>query len=146
MKGIRKCLYLIFKPWVFEARRIRDHICRIGLMLPEKRNRPRNDACPFLLQCLIPKKNRAARPTTHVMADVPIIMNRLCMMLVDILLPDSTAMKRPAIDILITAMAKAKIAGINGFESHMIPRKKGTKTGNAPMTKNIPVVLRDSFG
>ena len=52
-------------------------------------------------------------------------------MLVDILFPDSTAMKRPAIDMLITAMAKARIAGIDGFESHRVPRKKGAKTGNA---------------
>ena len=68
------------------------------------------------------------------------------MMFVDILLPDSTAIKSPAIDMLTTARAKAMIAGMIGLESHRVPMKKGAKTGNAPMMKNMPVVLRDSFG
>ena len=52
------------------------------------------------------------------------IINRLCMIFVAILFPDRTAMKSPAIDILITARTKATIAGMVGFESHMVPMKK----------------------
>ena len=74
------------------------------------------------------------------------MINRLCMIFVDILFPDKTAIKRPAIDILITATRKAIIAGTAGFACHMVPMRNGARTGSAPMMKNMPVVLRDSFG
>jgi hypothetical protein len=74
------------------------------------------------------------------------IIKRLCMILVDMFLPDSTAVKSPAIDMLTTAIAKATIAGINGLKFHTVPAKKGARIGKAPMIKNTPVVLRDSFG
>jgi len=68
------------------------------------------------------------------------------MIFVDILLPERTAIKRPAIEMLITDRAKATVAGIDGLKSHRVAMKKGARTGKAPMTKKTPVVLRDSFG
>ena len=53
------------------------------------------------------------------------MINKLCTIFVDMLFPDRTAIKRPAIDILITARRKATTAGMAGFASNMVPMRKG---------------------
>jgi hypothetical protein len=68
------------------------------------------------------------------------------MILVDMFLPESTAIKRPAIEMLATARTRATMTGMRGVEPHTFPTKKGTSIGKAPKTKNVAVVLRVSSG